>query len=171
MAFYTSYDFLKFSLTNFIPRSRYSYVSKHIRIFNNIKQAALKQKLAEFSSNYLKPDVVFVLHLLSHNVNSIVASEISSKLWLKYCDDKHIEPSDGKINNSTNNNNNEVIYFDSNEIENYSSFPYEKSQKTLQRKNGDENLSLINENDTTPNTLISRANGEKEATYSTPNKS
>jgi len=116
----------------------------------------------------LKPDVVFVLHLLSHNVNSIVASEISSKLWLKFCEDKHIEPSDGNINNNNNNtNNNEVIYFDSNEIENYSAFPYEKPQKT----NGDENLSLINENDNTPNKLISRINGEKEASYSTPNKS
>ena len=54
----------------------------------------------------MKPDVVFVLHLLSHNVNSIVASEISSKLWLKFCEDKHIEPSDGNINNNNNNTNN-----------------------------------------------------------------
>ena len=168
LAIYTAYDFVKFILTNFLPRSRNSYITKHIRIFNNIQQEELKQALNQFSHNYLKPDVVFVLHLLSHNVNSIVASEVSSNLWIKYCTTKHIEPSDCNLKT----NNNEGIYFDSNEIENYAAFPYEKQRK----KNGGETASLINENlsGIVSNKLTSRPvnlnSDKKEVAYSSPVK-
>ncbi len=162
LAIITAYDFIKFVLTNFIPQSRLSYISKHVRIFNNIKQTALKQKLNEFSYDYLKPDVVFVLHLLSHNVNSIVASEISSSLWQKYCAIRHIEPTDRSLNS-----NNEAIYFESND--NYAAFPYEKQQKIQKNVDGGESVALVNENE---NSLIVKPLNEvNQVEYSTTIKS
>ena len=160
LAIFTAYDLVKFFLTNFLPRSRHSYVSKHIRIFNTIKQRALRQKLKEFSNSYLKPDVVFVLHLLSHNVNSIVASEISSDLWLKYCKDCKIEPTDIIMNN-------ESLYSDADADDDCSRFPISQLQKT---SNNDEIESLVNENDIATCKLKARPNGEKEIIYSTTNK-
>lgn len=181
LAVYTGYDFIKYLFNNFLPSKRYSYVAKHVRIFNSIRNPQLKQKLHMFSDNHLKPDVVFVLQILSHNVNSMVVSEISNSLWHKFCVNEHIDPSDNNYNNS------EIALNETNEA-NYASFPYNSKQhvQQLQQQNlnvsqqqlnsvngGGENVQLLNENDA-PNSsiVISRINNSdtKAANYATVKK-
>jgi len=100
LAALTGFDFFRFILYHFVPAKRHHYISKHIKIFNEITNDSTKKSLRKFISSYLKPDVVFVLHVIAGNVNAMIVSEVADRLWRKYCEANNISPDDHEVPNS-----------------------------------------------------------------------
>lgn len=80
----TAVDLLTFLVSSALPSARYSYVKKHVLIFDRVKDFDDKKRLAEFSSKFLKPDVVLVFKIIATNVNGIVVSELIKQMWDGY---------------------------------------------------------------------------------------
>lgn len=104
----TLYDLIKFLINNYWPYRRASYISKHVKVFNDINDNKNNKRIfLKFVHKFLKPDVVFVLQILSHNVNAMIVSEVVDRLWNKYCQLKRFESS--PTNDSEINLNNQEI--------------------------------------------------------------
>jgi hypothetical protein len=94
LAVLTAVDLIRFLANSVLRGHRYRYVSKHVKIFNNVEDdEEVDEALEEFAVEYLKQDVVFVLRLLSHNINSIVVSELVDHLWKSFLHTKGINES------------------------------------------------------------------------------
>jgi hypothetical protein len=89
LAVMTLFDLASFIIKNFLPNQREKYIIKHVKVFTQVPfdDNDSKKYLKVFARDYLKPDVVLVLRILSTNVNGMVVSELVRKLWDIYMND------------------------------------------------------------------------------------
>ena len=80
----TFIDLFGFLIKNCFQTQRYLYVKKHVQIYKKLENHEQRMLLNDFATNYLKPDVVLVMKLLSANVNGLVVSELIKYLWETY---------------------------------------------------------------------------------------
>lgn len=80
----TIIDLFTFIIRNCLPNQRYNYIRKHVLIFSKIEDKEDLKHLKKFTQNYLRPDLILVLKLLATNVNAMVVSELTKRLWDKY---------------------------------------------------------------------------------------
>ena len=60
---------------------RSNYIKKHLKLADRYCTEEDKKLCRKFIENYLKPDGVFVIRLISKNTNSILVSELVAHLW------------------------------------------------------------------------------------------
>ena len=67
--------------------SNYRFVKQHVKIYNAIDSDEDKRLLKLFVDLYLGVDGLFIFRLLEHNSNSIVVSDLISKMWRQFKED------------------------------------------------------------------------------------
>ncbi|CAI2735375.1 unnamed protein product [Schistosoma spindalis] len=100
-------------------KCRIKFIRKYLKIMSVMRDTD-KAATSKFVENYLRPDGVFLIRLISINVGDLMAGDLTCELWhiyrhkrlhetmeeQKYLDAFSNTPGDYLINNNNNNNNN-----------------------------------------------------------------
>ena len=60
------------------------YVQNHLRLAGQLQTNADAMASEKFVKSYLRTDGVFILHLIGHNTNQLIVTEIVCALWKKW---------------------------------------------------------------------------------------
>ncbi|CAH1802577.1 unnamed protein product [Owenia fusiformis] len=64
--------------------NRTRYIKMHLRCIGRYDKKSDKELIKKFTNGYLRQDGVFILRLLSKNINDVIVSELINGLWSHY---------------------------------------------------------------------------------------
>ena len=89
LAILTFFSLLRWTLFSSSRRQRYHYIKKKIitgcAAFDKVGRRSQKDAIKDFVDNYLRQDGVFLLRLISDNVDNITTDDLILQVWRQYC--------------------------------------------------------------------------------------